>query len=188
MITRRTFLRWALPAAATAIVAPQTLLEAALDPDRLTWVPGRKTTFDLHIPGQRLAYPETLCSEAFRLLAAQLKFAENINRDYSRDFTNHLDDAVGYTVRARLPQRYDQQALLQEKLAWEREKITHEMHLAAIRRAEAHYREARRIEAETVIRRVQAGEVYYLDGGSDYNIRVSQPPDGTIVFDKVGKP
>lgn len=63
----------------------------ALDPERLLWVPGQKTIF---LP-PRLGFDQ----ECLRMMLANLKFAERINKSYS-------DAMPGTAVAVRLPQRY----------------------------------------------------------------------------------
>jgi hypothetical protein len=53
-------------------------------------------------------YPETIHAQRIAnqigsMFMDSLKFASHVNRDYAND---HMMDAVGYTVHARLPQRY----------------------------------------------------------------------------------
>ena len=73
---------------------------SVLDPERLLWVPGRKTIFLPPAAGNTFVTAEWMSREVLRMLSNNLTFAASLNRVYDDNFM------VGQTVTARLPQRF----------------------------------------------------------------------------------
>lgn len=104
-MNRRGFLKL-LGLAAAGALAP----DLELDPERLLWVPGTKTIFDLG--GIRpadlkrlnmLITPDWIARETLNVLKHQLEAVKRVNRFYDEKFPG---GTVGYTVNVKLPARY----------------------------------------------------------------------------------
>jgi hypothetical protein len=102
---------------------------AVLDPELLLWKPGEKTFFlpsvqpvalldewydaswedadlDDYVPsarGNRIVTPDKVVRQIAEMMQNQSKFVANINRSYDEQFR---EATAGYTIHAKLPQRY----------------------------------------------------------------------------------
>lgn len=77
-----------------------------LDLDKLLWVPGEKTIFlpPVKAFGNQIVTLDWMTKEISRLMAQNLKFSQQVNRQYDTEYAGVVK--IGDTVRVRTPQRF----------------------------------------------------------------------------------